>query len=114
MNINGTMATAITAVQSGVQQHAYEQTPEPTDSSKASVRFADRTMPRLDLARNNKSSASDNALASPLNYRLEQMKRNLHNMVYDHSMPERPQPSNQNELGPAQLATDSSAGQGAK
>ena len=92
------MATAITAVQSGVQQHAYEQTPEPTDSSKASVRFADRTMPRLDLARNNKSSASDNALASPLNYRLEQMKRNLHNMVYDHSMPERPYPSNQNEL----------------
>tara|TARA_B110000285_G_scaffold141231_1_gene158004 strand:+ start:1081 stop:1248 length:168 start_codon:yes stop_codon:yes gene_type:complete len=55
-------------------------------------------MPRLDLARNNKSSASDNALASPLNYRLEQMKRNLHNMVYDHSMPERPYPSNQNEL----------------
>jgi len=78
------------------------------------MRFTDRSMPRLDLARNNKSSVSDNALASPLNYRLEQMKRNLHNMVYDHSMPERPQPSNQNELGPAQLATDSSAGQGAK
>jgi len=94
MNIKSTMATAITAVQSGVQQNAYEQTPEPTDSSKASMRFADRSMPRLDLARNNKSSVSDNALASPLNYRLEQMKRNLHNMVYDHSMPERPQPSN--------------------
>lgn len=78
----------------------YERTPDHTESGE-------NLLPSLDLTRNNKISVSDNALVNPLNFRLEQMKRNLHNMVYENPNPKKPHPQNQNKPVVLQQRTES-------